>query len=255
MGSQPFPSSGDLPNSRTKTRSPHCRQILYQLSHKKSQRTLEWVAYPFSSGSSQPRDQTVVSCIACESFTSWPIREANNIHRVDQIRNLTDLESSAIPEQQILTNFPPTLSRIHPFLFALPLPKHSPPLPWLVGPTLPTGFPLSSLDSQASILHVTIRIIFLKGKDLHLNVSVTILLFRKNPNSFTWLKGPVYSGSSPLSQIYFEHSPTSSHLILCPACSRHSELFLVPLGSLFYRFSVALNLVGSSLPRNRWNSA
>ena len=31
---------------------PHCRQILYQLSHKRSPRTLEWVAYPFPSGSS-----------------------------------------------------------------------------------------------------------------------------------------------------------------------------------------------------------
>ena len=28
-------------------------------------RTLEWVAIPFSRGSSQPRDQTQVSCIAC----------------------------------------------------------------------------------------------------------------------------------------------------------------------------------------------
>ena len=27
-------------------------------------RTLEWVAFPFSRGSSQPRDQTQVSCIA-----------------------------------------------------------------------------------------------------------------------------------------------------------------------------------------------
>ena len=26
---------------------PHCRQILYQLSHKGSPRFLEWVAYPF----------------------------------------------------------------------------------------------------------------------------------------------------------------------------------------------------------------
>ena len=32
----------------------HCRWILYQLSHKGSPRILEWVAYPFSSGSSQP---------------------------------------------------------------------------------------------------------------------------------------------------------------------------------------------------------
>ena len=31
---------------------PHCRRILHQLSHKGSPRILEWVAYPFSSGSS-----------------------------------------------------------------------------------------------------------------------------------------------------------------------------------------------------------
>ena len=30
----------------------HCRQILYQLSHQGSPRILEWVAYPFSTGSS-----------------------------------------------------------------------------------------------------------------------------------------------------------------------------------------------------------
>ena len=36
----------------------HCRQILYQLSYKESPRRLGWVAYPFSSGSSQPRNRT-----------------------------------------------------------------------------------------------------------------------------------------------------------------------------------------------------
>ena len=34
----------------------HCRWILYQLSHKGSPRILEWVAYPCSSGFSQPRN-------------------------------------------------------------------------------------------------------------------------------------------------------------------------------------------------------
>ena len=43
-----FPTQGLSPGL------PHCRQILYQLSHKGSPRTLEWVAYPFSSGSSRP---------------------------------------------------------------------------------------------------------------------------------------------------------------------------------------------------------
>ena len=37
------------------------RWILYQLSHKGRPRTLEWVVFPFSRGSSQPRDQTQVS--------------------------------------------------------------------------------------------------------------------------------------------------------------------------------------------------
>ena len=41
---------------------PHCRQILYQLSHQRSPRILEGVAYPFSRGSSQPRNWTGVSC-------------------------------------------------------------------------------------------------------------------------------------------------------------------------------------------------
>ena len=39
-------------------------------------RILEWVAFPFSSGSSQPRDQTRISCIAGGFFTNWATREA-----------------------------------------------------------------------------------------------------------------------------------------------------------------------------------
>ena len=39
-------------------------------------RILEWVAFLFSRGSSQPRDWTQVSCIAGGFFTSWGTREA-----------------------------------------------------------------------------------------------------------------------------------------------------------------------------------
>ena len=46
----------------------HCRRILNQLSHQGSPRILEWIAYPFSSGSSQPRNRTRVSCIAADSY-------------------------------------------------------------------------------------------------------------------------------------------------------------------------------------------
>ena len=45
-----FPTQGLNPGL------PHCRRILYQMSHKGSPRILEWVAYPFSSRSSQPRN-------------------------------------------------------------------------------------------------------------------------------------------------------------------------------------------------------
>ena len=39
------------------------------------QALLEWVAISFSKGSSQPRDQTWVSCFAGRFFTIWAIRE------------------------------------------------------------------------------------------------------------------------------------------------------------------------------------
>ena len=38
-------------------------------------RILQWVAFPFSRESSQPRDQTQVSCIEGRFFTSWATRE------------------------------------------------------------------------------------------------------------------------------------------------------------------------------------
>ena len=66
-----FPTQGSNPGLA------HRRWILYQLSHKGSPRMLEWVAYPFSIGSSRPRNPTEVSCIACGFFTNWTIRKAN----------------------------------------------------------------------------------------------------------------------------------------------------------------------------------
>ena len=38
---------------------------------------LQWVAFPFSTGSSQPRNRTRVFCIAGRSFTNWAIREVS----------------------------------------------------------------------------------------------------------------------------------------------------------------------------------
>ena len=44
-------------------------------------RMLEWVAFPFSRGSSQPRDRTQVSHIAAGFFTIWAIREAQRVDK------------------------------------------------------------------------------------------------------------------------------------------------------------------------------
>ena len=62
---------GIFPSQQLNPGLPHCRQILYQLSHKRSPRIPEWVAYPFSRGSSSSRNQTRVSCIASRFFTNW----------------------------------------------------------------------------------------------------------------------------------------------------------------------------------------
>ena len=44
-------------------------------------RILEWVAIPFSKGSSRTRDQTQVSCLADRFFTVWATMEAQLIPR------------------------------------------------------------------------------------------------------------------------------------------------------------------------------
>ena len=72
-----FPTQGSNPSL------PHCRWILYQLSHKGSPRILEWVAYPFSNRSFQPRNRAGVSCIAGRLFTNWAIRDARTRQKVD----------------------------------------------------------------------------------------------------------------------------------------------------------------------------
>ena len=55
---------GIFPTQRSNPGLPHFWQILYQLSHKGSPRILEQVAYPFSRGSSRPRNRIRVSCTA-----------------------------------------------------------------------------------------------------------------------------------------------------------------------------------------------
>ena len=65
-----FPTQGSNPGL------PHCKWILCQLSQKGSPRILQWVAYPFSSGYSQPRNWTRLSWIAGRFFANWATKEA-----------------------------------------------------------------------------------------------------------------------------------------------------------------------------------
>ena len=66
-------------------------------------RILEWVALPFSRGSSQPRDWTQVSHIAGRFFTSWTTRGAQEYWSGQPIASPGDLPDSGIkPESPAL---------------------------------------------------------------------------------------------------------------------------------------------------------
>ena len=74
----PF-SRGIFPTQGLNPGLQHCGRILYQLSHKGSPRRVEWVAYPFSRGSSRARNQTTISYTAGRFFTNWATREASTL--------------------------------------------------------------------------------------------------------------------------------------------------------------------------------
>ena len=54
----PFPSPEDLPNPGIEPRSPTLKADTLPSEPPGKQILLEWVAFPFSRGSSQPRDRT-----------------------------------------------------------------------------------------------------------------------------------------------------------------------------------------------------
>ena len=69
---------GIFPTQGSNSALQHYKWILYQLSHQASPRILEWVAFLFSRGSSQPRDWTQVFHIAGGFFTNWATRKPKN---------------------------------------------------------------------------------------------------------------------------------------------------------------------------------
>ena len=88
---------------------PHCRWILCHLSHQGSPRILEWVAYPFSRGSSQPRNRTRISCIAGRFSTSWATREAKtcwNSHSISWPHSQVYSQRDSAINSQMLPDVP-----------------------------------------------------------------------------------------------------------------------------------------------------
>ena len=81
-----FPTQGSNPGL------PHCRRILYRLSHQESPRILEWVAYSSSRRSSQPRNRTRAS------YVSWIVKQI--LHhwatRADK-QNCPQLRNTSLP--------------------------------------------------------------------------------------------------------------------------------------------------------------
>ena len=72
-----------------------CNPMGYAVRGILQARVLEWVADPFSKGSSQPRNWTQV-CITGGFFTSWATREALLIVPNDKIKILRPYESRTL---------------------------------------------------------------------------------------------------------------------------------------------------------------
>ena len=88
------PLQGIFPTKGSNPGLPHCRQILYQLSHQRSPRILEWVAYPVYSGSSRPRNGTSNSFIAGRFFTRWDTGEALGNNVAQLVKNLLAMQET-----------------------------------------------------------------------------------------------------------------------------------------------------------------
>ena len=71
-----FPFSRESFQPRDRTEVSHIAGGFFtSWATRGSPRMLGWIDYPFSSGFSRPRNGTGVSCIAGEFFTNWAIRE------------------------------------------------------------------------------------------------------------------------------------------------------------------------------------
>ena len=152
-----FPTQGSNPGV------PHCRWILYQLSHKESPRILEWVAYPFSSRSSQSRNRTGIPCIVSEFFTNWTIRETQWLTNPENA--YISLNPAHISSSSTFTEVFPTWSTPGDLTLFWTFMKSTEKIGDLTHPSLPTilyFFVYSSLFTFLSLpLNIYTRFIFI----------------------------------------------------------------------------------------------
>ena len=106
LGAQVWPLVGELTRFHLKVAQSCpilCNPMDYTAQGILQARLLEWIAFPFSRGSSQPRDRTQVSCIAGRFFTSWATREgltcctAKKKKKSKQLKNSVSLQDMELP--------------------------------------------------------------------------------------------------------------------------------------------------------------
>ena len=95
-----FPFSRGSSQPMDLPRSPALQADSLPAEHKGSPRILEWVAYPFSSTSSWPRNQTRVSCIA-----GWFFYQLNYQGNVVKLQVTSDkTQTRSVHKQCVYTN-------------------------------------------------------------------------------------------------------------------------------------------------------
>ena len=110
-----------------------CDPMDYTVHEILQARILEWVAFPFSRGSSQPGDWTQVSCIAGRFFTSWATDEIRSDQSLSCVRLCDPMNRSTpgLPVHHQLPEF--TETHIHGVSDTIqpshPLSSPSPPAP------------------------------------------------------------------------------------------------------------------------------
>ena len=95
---------GIFPTQESNPGLLHCRCILYQRSHKGSPILLEWIAYPFSSGSSQLNQYRRISCISVHQQQTIrsiynSIKKKVKYLEINLIKEVKDLYTDGIHER------------------------------------------------------------------------------------------------------------------------------------------------------------